>query len=176
MESQSSLAMVLCKQSLTIGISTTALIVLVLINSNVHQMMLCLLKNPIDKVTVAPPPSILNCTSKTFHHGIDLRVDVCRGDVDNKVAFFLKKTILRSYTDDDATRLADWLRRCTAPGLFPPTTCLFYPTNNPECPDYSPFNENDFLCHHNNTMHLVINRFRFMKKESKDVIDFILLR
>ena len=117
----------LFKQCIKLALGATALVVLVLINSNIHQMVLCLMRAPIDKVMVSPPPLMPNCTSHTFRHGLDLRVDVCRGEETGMVAFYLENAILRSYSLEDSTRLVDWLRRCTAPPSFPQLPVPFTP-------------------------------------------------
>ena len=170
MEPQRRLSIEPLKQSIKLGLGAMALIVLVLINSNIHELVLCLMKNPIDKVVVAPPSLSPNCTSRSFRHG--LAVDICQGEDTSMVAFYLKDTILRSYSDAEATRLVDWLRRCTGPDYR--QACPLYPSSNPKCPSYSLLNSLDYICHLNDSSYLVINRFPFMKKESKDVIAFLL--
>ena len=172
MDPQRPLSVELFKQRIKLALGATALVVLVLINSNIHQMVLCLMRAPLDKVMVSPPPLMPNCTRHTFRHGLDLRVDVCRGEETGMVAFYLENAILRSYSLEDSTRLVDWLRRCTGHDFL--LVCPLYSSSMPDCTYYSPLNPNDFICYRNTTMYLVINRFRFSKKESMNVLAFIL--
>ena len=50
MDPQRPLSVELFKQSIKLALGATALVVLVLINSNIHQMVLCLMRAPLDKV------------------------------------------------------------------------------------------------------------------------------
>ena len=165
----------LCKQVVKLGFGATALVTLALINSNIHQMVLCLMKTPVDRAMVAPPAAIPNCSSRTFHHGLDLRVDVCRGEASDVVVFYLENTLLRTFSVDDSPQFVEWLRRCA--GQEPQKACPLYATDNSQCPFYAPFTREDYVCYCNHTLgldHLVINGFRLMRLESRDVVSYII--
>ena len=148
------------KQSAKFGIGVTALIILMFINSNIHQLVVCLMRSPVDSVIIAPPA---NCTSNIFNYGLELKVDLC----DTAIIFYIDKKLLRSFEREEATAFKDWLRRCTSQHPCPVTS------SDAQCPAMSAFTESDYLCFDNNRDYLVINGFRLIHYESIDVIKFI---
>jgi hypothetical protein len=165
METHKSLAW----QTLKLGLGVITLIILGFITSDIHEMARCLMKLPIDW-GVTPPP---NCSTNYFGYGLDLKVVVCRGDESSVVNFYQKDTMLRSFSAKETPNMVDWLHRCSGPQIKTPT-CPLYETGRPDCPSYNPLTLNDYLCFQDDYLILVINKFRLTKKESDDVIAFLL--
>lgn len=162
----------LLQHSAKVGFGLIALIILAFITSDIHTMALCMMKTPIDWVQTPPPSAKLNCTTRYFRYDLSLKVQVCNERESDSVTFYLNDDMLRSFSAKESTDLIDWLRRCSGPAHGP--SCPLFSTGYPDCPSYTPFSLTDYICHHNATINLVINKVRFMKKESNEVMLFLL--
>ena len=167
------LSVILCRHAVKLGLGIFFVVILSFITSDIHAMAACMLKStPIDWVTNAPPPQKLNCTAGYFRPDLDLKVEVCRGYESSMVTFYLTNATLRSYSTKDSTELVDWLRRCSGP--VHGTACPLFSTGRSDFPSYTPLSFTVYMCHHNNSMNLVIHGIRLSKKESNDVLAFLL--
>jgi hypothetical protein len=171
-----------CKQIAKFALSASALIVLVVINHNVHQLLQCMLQQPIDSI-ITPPSTTnsvpgVNCTSEVLQTGIQLRIDVC---VSNRqlneapvISLYLNKTILRVYSETDTKVLVDLLRRCTGKDFE--RSCQLFKNDKGPCWFYAQLNKWDHICYSEYLIfdYFVINGLRLFKKESVLLLEIIL--
>ena len=169
MEVKKSLSLELCKQATQLGFGATALAILVLINSNIHQLVICMMKEPIDHVITAPP-SYRNCSSHSFPGHVDLRIVMCE---QSTLTFHLDGSVLRLYSAREAKDLRDWLRRCTREDYK--DLCHFNKTSNLHCYNKSSIFKSDYLCFNDSFKrdYLVIGGFRLTTQETDNVISYL---
>jgi hypothetical protein len=141
--------------------------ILVLINSDIHRLVDCLITNPIDHTIVAPPS--INCTSLSIGYALrpKIRVDVCDPPM---VAIYVNDSILRAYSGLDASALFEWMNRCYRTNYL--KACPVFSTV--VCPHYIPHSDVG-LCYYNNVFsYIVIGGVRFSHRESLDLLTFII--
>ena len=175
---------VACKEVTKVGLGLMVVVVLAIINNNIHELVRCAMRIPAVPVTPPIPPSTVppapgvNCTSKTFQQSLRLRVDVCHKAGPSSgppiIAFYIEDSVLRVFSSEETPEFISWLRRCTGENYQ--KACLIYRGKKDRHCNFSPFDQWNHICYADTKefSYLVIDGFRLYKEESLDCIDFIL--
>ncbi len=155
-----------CKQACKLVFGAAIITVLAIMNANLHQLLLCVMRSPLENIAIIPidhvisPP--INCTSHHINPQLKLRLEICDPPA---IRLVIDSNVLRTYSGSDALVFADWLRRCL---LYP---CPTYMSS--VCPRYVPYSDAVLCFDDDGFDFLVINGLKFPHAESVELITYI---
>lgn len=139
------------KQGFKVGVGICAVIVLALINNNLHELIGCLSRTNPPTPTPAHHSSILNqqCNEKTLHSIVNMTLTCCQH---NYIKVTENSIILVEYKMEQAFKFLDWINQCFN------AECPLHEYNRSKCTYLSYFQKN-MICFDKNKHidYLVIN-------------------
>lgn len=150
------------------GLAITTVICLIMINTNITQLVHCLSQYtlPTDPFI---PTSRLPCTTAVINPDLKVAIEYCRKP--ESLAFFIENKIQLAFNETSTRELVSWLKKCAVHSC----TVNQYVRKDTQCPYVSFLNDIHYVCfdinHH--VKYLVLSNMQMLPSDSLSVFYFI---